>query len=119
MFNSQLACCRNLILLFFAVTLMLAGCAAPGGSGQSMANTDGSVVMKGKVGKISLPDNTLTIKPRKGESVTVILNEKTVFAGDSSAAALKKNQPVEVAYRAEGTANVALSVKELPEGSCQ
>lgn len=117
MFNSQLACCRNLILLFFAVALMLAGCAAAGG--QSMQNTDGSVVMKGKVGKISLPDNTLTIKPRKGESVTVILNEKTVFAGDSSAAALKKNQPVEVAYKAEGTGNIALSVKQLPEGSCE
>jgi hypothetical protein len=50
---------------------------------------------------------------------TVTFNEKTALQGYSSAELIKKNQPVEVTYRSEENANLALTIKQLPEGACQ
>ncbi|MCK9296084.1 MAG: hypothetical protein M0P70_13480 [Desulfobulbaceae bacterium] len=105
-----------LTVLLFAVALIVAGCAATGQSGQL---ADGSMLVKGKVSGISQADKTLTIKPRKGDKITVTFNEKTALQGYSSAELIEKNQPVEVTYRPEENANLALTIKQLPEGACQ
>lgn len=110
---------KLLVMLSLSITLLFAGCAGTGGGGQSLQNVDGSVVVKGTLRNISLPENTLTIKPRKGDSVTVLINGETEFAGGASASSLAKNQPVEITYKAAGSGNIALVVKQLPEGACQ
>ncbi len=117
MLHARIRMVRGLLtVLLFALALIVAGCAATGQSGQM---ADGGMLVKGKVSKISQADKTLTIKPRKGDKITVTFNEKTALQGYSSAELIEKNQPVEVTYRPEGNANLALTIKQLPEGACK
>jgi len=116
MLHARIKTVRGLLtVLLFTLALIVSGCAATGQSGQA---ADGSMLVKGKVSKISQVNKTLTVKPGKGDLVTVTFNENTVLKGYPSAELIEKNQPVEVTYRQEDTTNFALSIKQLPEGAC-
>lgn len=117
MLHKRIKMVRGLLtVLLFTLALIVAGCAATGPSDQM---ADGSMLIKGKVSKISLKDKTLTIKPRKGDRITVTFNEETALRGYPSAELIEKDQPVEVTYRPEENSNIALSIKQLPEGACK
>ncbi|MGV1100720.1 hypothetical protein ACUUL3_15085 [Thiovibrio sp. JS02] len=101
-------------MLLLAISLTMAGCAASQSGPSALA--DGTMITKGKVKAIA--NDLVTIKPPKGDAVTVRLTADTKFDGLDSAKAIKKGNAFEVRYKLEGAENIAISVKAIAEGSC-
>lgn len=103
-------------------TLLLLSAALSGGCSPSrqapMFDTDTQIV-KGRVQGISADKETLVIKPRQGETVTVKFSGETALESLSSTDEIEKQQPLEVVYKTAGDGNMALLIRRLPEGECQ
>lgn len=57
---------------------------------QALVQVDDSLKIKGKVKKISQENNTMTVKPYKGEAVTVTFTEDTTLTGFLSTELIEK-----------------------------
>jgi hypothetical protein len=109
-------------LCLFAIIMMIFG--APGcvstrnSASMPVLQADGSMIVKGKVRRISVQQGILKIKLPKGDPVVVKFNKETICKNISSVAEIKKYQPLEVIYIVTGGDNIAISVKTIADGSC-
>ncbi|MCB2180895.1 MAG: hypothetical protein KQH63_02580 [Desulfobulbaceae bacterium] len=108
-----------IIITIIATTLlMFAGCADKKGGTPEMLEP-GMYFVKGKIKKVSLEKGKITIKPPKGDRVKLFINENTELKDYSSVESIQKDQPVEAVYKEAEGKNIAISIKQLPQGSCQ
>ena len=76
------------------------------------------VLVEGKARDISPEENTLTVKPRKGKKVKVVLDPSVSFKGASSLQDIEKANRVKVWYIIDGDYKRAFKVEKLPELGC-
>lgn len=103
-----------MVIFIVMIPLVLGGCA-----GKTMKLEPGMQLIKGKLKKVDQAEKTITIKPPRGERVKLTLNEETELIIYDSMTDMSKDQPVEAVFREDGEKNLAVSVKRLPQGSCQ
>ena len=109
----------KMILVFLVALVMiggLTGCA--GTSGLPVLQADGSMLVKGKVKKISVKRGVLEMKPPKGDLVVLKLTSETVLENMKSLSEIKKNNALQVIYRVQGGENIVLSIKVIAAGTC-
>jgi len=109
---------RTLCILLTAMILVLTGCASRLPSGPQ---PDGTVLIRGKVKKVTTSGDTTTIKikPPKGEIVSITAGSEAECKKSCPLDGLEKDQPVEIIYRPVAGAKVAVSIRNIAQGSCQ
>ena len=107
-----------LALALVFMLLMAAGCVSSQNSAKAEAElaAQGIFIVKGKMKAVSLADNTITIRPKKGGKVTVGFNSETAFKGVASAGEIEKDQPLKILYKTEGDRKMAVTVEKLLGG---
>lgn len=103
-----------MVILIVMIPFILGGCA-----GKTVKLEPGMHLIKGKLKKVDPAEYTITIKPPKGERVKLTLTGETELISYDSMTEMSKDQPVEAVFREDGEKNLAVSVKRLPQGSCQ
>lgn len=110
---------KMVLVLLVALVMIggLTGCVGSS-SGLPVLQADGSMLVKGKVKKISVRKGVLEIKPPKGDLVVLRLSPETILKNIKSLTDIKKNNALQVIYRVEGAENNAISIKAIASGSC-
>ena len=109
---------RKCLVVFVAIMMICSVTGCVSSVSMPVLQADGSMLIRGKLRRISVQEGIMKIKPPNGESVVVKLTKETIFKNFSEVADIKKYQPVEVVYVVEGADNLAISVKTIADGSC-
>jgi hypothetical protein len=80
--------------------------------------SDGIVLIKGSVRKVSQEIDTIIVKSTKAGRIQILVAPQVDFIGISSLADLKKGQQVKVWYSPVGEENRAVKVELLPDLGC-
>lgn len=106
------------LLLFMLLSLFLAQTPIFAEEYQEDVSNKDYLYVKGLVRSISPEQGLLTITPRDGHNITVILDSKTEFKGFFKLEELKIRQSVKVWYRPEKDRNIALKILKPMELGC-
>lgn len=111
---------KAVLILFAAMAMLLMASVftRPHAQTNSEAPAEKPLVVKGQVKEISQAAKTLVVKPKKGEPVSIIVTERTTFAGFSALEQIAPKQPVQVWYFSNGESNLAVKIEKLPELGC-
>ena len=111
---------KAVVLLFAAMMMLLMVAVVTRSPAQADPATPAEtiLVVKGQVKEISSAAKTLVVKPKKGDSVPLIVTSQTTFAGFSALEQLSPKQPVQVWYYSKGESNLAVKIEKLPELGC-
>lgn len=101
-------------LLLFLVALL--GCSGMANS-VALKNGHQGLKIRGKVETVE-SDIGLLILDGKKDRITISFNDKVARHGFGSLAELKRGNPLEVLYWQDKLGNYAVSIKRLPDGSC-
>ncbi len=74
--------------------------------------------MQGIIRSVSPDEQTMTIKQKKGPTISVIIDENTVFEGFYKLTELKRRQKIKVWYKPEKDNNKALKILKPLELGC-
>ena len=77
-----------------------------------------TVVTRGTIRKISVEQNTLSLKIRKGEKIRLLFSPQTKFIGASSLGDLERGQQVKVWHTTDGEEHKVLKLELLPDLGC-
>lgn len=96
--------------------MMAVGC---GARSNAVILVDGreAVRVRGKV-EIVDSDIGMLVLAASDDTIRISFNEKVAISGFQSLAELKVGNPLEVVYFHDNRGNSAVSIKKLPEGSC-
>lgn len=106
------------LLLFVFLFLFLARSPISAKEYQEDVSNKDYLFVKGLVSKISLEQNSLTITPKDGRRITLILDGNSEFEGFSKLEELKIKQSVKVWYRTETDLNIVLKILRPMELGC-
>lgn len=74
--------------------------------------------VKGLVHTVSIADQSLTLKQKKGPRLTVIVTPATEYAGFSKLEDLELRQTLKAWYRPKKDGNHALKLEKIPDTGC-
>lgn len=107
---------KSWFILFLLVTLAVGGCAVKSNT-VTLADGRQAFKVRGKVGFVEPNIGVLVLEGRKGDS-NISFTDKVGKRGFSSMADIRRGQPLEVIYLQDNLGNYAVSIKRLPDGSC-
>jgi hypothetical protein len=111
---------KAVVLLFAAMIMLLMASAFTRSQAQTNpeAPAETVLVVKGQVKEISYAAKTLVVKPKKGDSVPIIVTSQTTFVGFSALEQISPKQRVQVWYSSHGESNLAVKIEKMPELGC-
>jgi hypothetical protein len=94
--------------------------AVPGHGAQfeEEVSTNDYLFVKGIIHSVSSDDQTIVVKPKKGPTIAISVDENTLFDGFYNLAELKIRQPIKVWYRPEQEQNRALKILKPLDLGC-
>jgi hypothetical protein len=76
------------------------------------------VYVKGMVHSLAPADHTLTVRPRKGPGITMVINPDTELVGVKSLEGIQVKQVIKAWYKPGKKGNDALKIVRLPDLGC-
>lgn len=101
-----------LLLIFFEASFATAEGSAP------ERVIEGTPVLQGIIRRVSVEEQIITVKVRKGGKISILISPWTKFIGASSLTELKRGRWVKVWYSPVGGKYRALKLELLPELGC-
>lgn len=105
-------------VMLLLVTLVLTALPVSAGSEEQGMSSADTIFVKGLVRSVTAADNTLTIRPNKGQRITVTVDPLTEFKGFYKLEELQKRQIIEVWYRPGPSGNMAIKIVRPLELGC-
>lgn len=104
--------------LFFLFCILLLAVPVHGAQFEEELSTNEYLFVKGIVQSISLEEQTLTIKQKSGEKISIIIGEDALFEGFYKLGELQLRQKVKVWYKPKGQDNKALKILKPLDLGC-
>ncbi len=105
------------VLLLVALWLLPAAPLVAGDYAEDGSNPE-YVYVKGMVHSLSPADHAITVRPRKGPGITMVINPDTEWVGVKSLEGLQVKQVIKAWYRPGQKGNDALKIVRLPDLGC-
>jgi len=116
----KLLTCNRLKYSYFLIVLGLLCFALPlhGAQFEEEVSTQDYLFVEGIIKSVSPEKQTIELKQKKGPTISVSIDEKTVFEGFYKLTELKRRQKIKVWYQPEQENNKALKILKPLELGC-